>query len=211
MEPLTLPRKELNQFKAELNPKITNLASSGHPIQTSQSARPNRPPPHGEQKSTAAGKKGMGGRRDARTLPPKEMRSTSTDRAEPPESPIPAAAAADRTGAAVEVAWHRLPSSPLLPPPVSPTTPSLSPGCSGRRCLASPPAHLGGVLGLGFKPSVVPHFLCGAAFWALAPGSFRLLRSGPAYAERANRQVKESIGYPRLVKSTILGVHCTLL
>ena len=126
MEPLTLPRKELNQFKAKLNPKITNLASSGHPIQTSQSARPNRPPPHGEQKSTAAGKKGMGGRRDARTLPPKEMRSTSTDRAEPPESPIPAAAAADRTGAAVEVAWHRLPSSPLLPPPVSPTTPSFS-------------------------------------------------------------------------------------
>ena len=213
LEPLTLPRKELNQFKAKLNPKITNLASSGHPIQTSQSARPNRPPPHGEQKSTAAGKKGMGGRRDARTLPPKEMRSTSTDRTEPPESPIPAAAAAaaaaaDRTGAAVEVTWPRLPlphSCRLwfhLPPPL-PLSRMLQPplACfpTCASCRRSWPSLI------NRASSAVQHF------GLLVPGSFRLLRSGPAYAERANRQVKESLGDPRLVKSTILGVHCTLL
>nr|CAB3468213.1 unnamed protein product [Digitaria exilis] len=53
------------------------------------------------------------------------MRSTSTDTTEPPESPIPAAA--DRTGAAVDMTWRApLYSLPLLPPPISPTAPSFS-------------------------------------------------------------------------------------
>jgi hypothetical protein len=144
----------------------------------------------------------MGGRRDARTLPPKEMRSTSTDMTEPPESPIPAA---DCTGAPVEVTWPRLPSLPLLPPPVSPTTPSFS--------LQDAPAAVGllphlrileAFLAFAYKPSV----LSGAAFWAFGPWEFPVITIRSGLRGKRKPTGQESTGSLRPVKSTILGVHC---
>ena len=161
LEPLTLPRKELHQSETKPQDYQLGFFRPSNPNLSIRAPQP-CPPPHGEQKSTIAGKKGMGGRRDARTLPPKEMRSTSTDRTEPPESPIPAAAAADRTGAAVEVAWHRLPSSPVLPPPVSPTTPSFS--------LQDAPA----------AAALLPHLRILEAFLALALNRASFLTSSAA-------------------------------
>jgi len=188
LEPLTLPRKELHQSETKPQDYQLGFFRPSNPNLSIRAPQP-CPPPHGEQKSTIAGKKGMGGRRDARTLPPKEMRSTSTDRTEPPESPIPAAAAAaaDRTGAAVEVTWPRLPlphSCRLwfhLPPPL-PLSRMLQPplACfpTCASCRRSWPSLI------NRASSAVQHF------GLLVPGSFRLLRSGPAYAERGNRQVK---------------------
>ena len=72
LEPLTLPRKELHQSETKPQDYQLGFFRPSNPNLSIRAPQP-CPPPHGEQKSTIAGKKGMGGRRDARTLTSKEM------------------------------------------------------------------------------------------------------------------------------------------